>query len=54
MSEAAVALVTGGGTGIGLAIVHNIITSHNGEIMIASEPGEGTLFRIVLPVHDPD
>jgi signal transduction histidine kinase len=39
-----------GGTGLGLHIVHNIVTSRlGGRISIASEPGQGATFRVVLP-----
>ena len=37
------------GTGIGLAIVSAIVSAHGGEITVASEPGCGTTFRVVLP-----
>ncbi len=37
------------GTGLGLAVVHNIVTAHNGEIKVSSEEGEGAVFTIVLP-----
>ena len=38
------------GTGLGLAIVHQIVESHGGEIQVESKEGEGTTFRIILPV----
>ncbi len=37
------------GTGIGLAIVHNIVEAHNGEIKVQSREGEGTVFTILIP-----
>ena len=37
------------GTGLGLSVVHRIIESHGGRITVESEPGEGTLFEILLP-----
>ncbi|MBU0465797.1 MAG: two-component sensor histidine kinase, partial [Proteobacteria bacterium] len=37
------------GTGLGLAIVHNIIKAHKGELKVKSEPGQGTVFTIILP-----
>lgn len=39
----------GHGSGLGLYIVHDIITSLNGSIHIDSRPGEGTIFIIWLP-----
>ncbi|HNY65156.1 MAG TPA: ATP-binding protein [Deltaproteobacteria bacterium] len=39
----------GQGTGLGLAVVHGIITSHRGLIQVESAPGEGTRFTITLP-----
>ncbi|MGH7445070.1 MAG: PAS domain S-box protein, partial [Longimicrobiales bacterium] len=39
----------GEGTGLGLALVHSIITEHDGQIHVDSEPDQGTAFRIDLP-----
>ena len=41
----------GEGTGLGLSVVHGIITSHGGKIAVHSEPGEGAEFTISLPGH---
>ncbi len=39
----------GEGTGMGLSVVHGIVTSQGGSISVSSEPGEGTRFEILLP-----
>ncbi len=38
-----------GGAGLGLSIVHNIVTDHNGTIDVQSQTGRGTKFIINLP-----
>lgn len=38
-----------GGTGLGLAMTHNIITSHGGRIDVVSESGKGATFLVFLP-----
>lgn len=38
------------GTGLGLALVKHIITSHGGKVWAESEPGRGSRFTFVLPV----
>jgi two-component system phosphate regulon sensor histidine kinase PhoR len=37
-----------GGTGLGLAIVKHILNRHRGELVIASEPGKGSTFTIMV------
>ena len=44
--------VVGKGTGMGLAIVHGIISSYKGFIRCDSKVGEGTTFDIFIPVVD--
>jgi len=41
-----------GGTGLGLSIAHSAIEFHNGIIEVESELGEGSEFRLILPLVD--
>lgn len=40
------------GTGLGLATVSQIIKNHDGAIHVSSQPGEGTVFELLLPRHE--
>jgi two-component system sensor histidine kinase SenX3 len=39
-----------GGTGLGLAIVRHVAQAHGGDVMVESREGEGSLFRLRLPL----
>jgi hypothetical protein len=42
----------GEGTGLGLATVYGIVRQAGGDVQIASEPGVGTTFTVLLPATD--
>ena len=44
----------GQGTGLGLSLSYNIVKKHHGEIGITSSPGQGTTFRVTVPVRQPE
>jgi len=44
---------TGRGTGLGLAMVYGFVKNHDGFVKVESEPGQGALFTISLPLIPP-
>ena len=42
----------GQGTGLGLSVVHGIVSGHEGEVFVETQPGVGTEFCIYLPVSN--
>lgn len=41
------------GTGLGLMIVHRIVSAHRGRIHVESSEGKGSTFRVYLPLREP-
>lgn len=44
----------GKGSGLGLSVVHGIITELGGEIEVTTSPGEGSKFSVMIPSFEPD
>jgi signal transduction histidine kinase len=40
----------GDGTGLGLSITHGIVQDHGGRLQVESTAGQGTCFRVILPI----
>ena len=45
---------TGKNWGLGLTFVKNTVRIQRGEVYVVSEPGEGTMFELVLPMVEED
>ena len=40
------------GSGLGLALVDHIMRAHSGSVELSSAPGEGSVFRLLLPIRN--
>ena len=40
------------GTGLGLWLVKAVAEAHGGKVVVTSLPGEGSTFRLILPIHE--
>src|SRR6202044_2016347 len=45
---------TPGGAGLGLAIVHRLVTSNGGSVALSDTPGGGLTVTVTLPAQNPD
>ena len=43
---------TGEGSGLGLSLVYHTVKSHGGQVLVESEPGQGTTVTVCLPTTD--
>jgi signal transduction histidine kinase len=43
----------GQGSGLGLAVVHGIVTAHGGQVRVTSEVGKGSTFEVSVPIENP-
>ncbi|MEI6915289.1 MAG: ATP-binding protein, partial [Armatimonadota bacterium] len=44
----------GFGFGLGLSFAHAVVKQHGGDILVRSEPGQGTVFMVALPLDEKD